>query len=64
MPREKANFRDELEQINTFFPTKRILNVTDVAWYTGKTWHWCKKTYNIDPKKGITNVALAKLLCE
>jgi len=62
MSREKENYRDELEQLNSFFPDKRVLFASDVARYTGRDPRWCKKVYGIQPSQGITIVALAKLL--
>jgi len=61
--RESENFRDELEQLYAFFPSKRLLNPTDVSRYTGKDRRWCKKTYDIT-NSGITVVALAKKLSQ
>ena len=71
MPREKENYRYELEQLLEFFskdatgaatPTKRVLTVADVERYTGRERRWLQKTYGIDPKKGISVVALAQAL--
>jgi hypothetical protein len=69
MPREKANFRDELEQLSQFFGDgqgncKRVLFVSDVARYIGRDPRWCKRAYNIDPQQGISVVALAKKLAD
>ena len=62
MAREKANYRDELEQLLNFFGDRRVLTITDVSEYTGRSRRWVKKAYNIDPTKGITVVALAREL--
>lgn len=35
MPREKPAFRDNLEDILTFFGGRRMLTITDVREYTG-----------------------------
>jgi hypothetical protein len=60
MPRERENYRDELEQIIKYFRGKRVLTVSDVSRYIGRDGRWCKKTFDINPKNGITAVALAK----
>ena len=62
MPREKEGYRDELEQLLNFFGARRVLTVSDVARYTGRDRDWCKNTYGIIPKKGITVVALARAM--
>lgn len=64
MSRENATYRDELEQLQAFFPDKRVLSISDVAKYTGRGRWWCKNTYGIDPAIGITTVALAHKLSE
>lgn len=62
MPREKENYRDEMEQLLIFFGEKRVLTSADVSRYTGRTPQWCRKTYGIEPHKGITVVGLARKL--
>lgn len=64
MPREKEGFRDEMEQLLSFFGERRVLNSKDVARYTGRDYRWCKRVYGIETGKGITVTALARKLCE
>lgn len=59
MSREKANYRPMLEDILVFTSGKRLLNIAEVARYTGKTRDWCIK--HIPFTEGhITAVALAR----
>ncbi len=59
MAREKANYRIVLEDILTSTGGKRLLNVSDVARYTGKGMDWCRK--HVPFSNGhITAVALAQ----
>lgn len=61
MAREKANYRPMLEDILDFTSGKRLLNIADVARYTGKTRDWCAK--HVPFQDGhITAVALARHL--
>lgn len=59
MAREKPNYRYTLEDILGFTGGKRLLNVSDVARYTGKGAAWCRK--HVPFQDGhITAVALAR----
>lgn len=61
MPRENETYRLELEQILSAFGNKRILSVTDVAGYVGRSRKWCRDHLGIDGD-GVTAVKLALLL--
>lgn len=63
MPREPETYREHLEDILTFFGNKRILSVTDVAKYLGKTRNWTRDHFGIS-KDGITAVSLANKLAK
>lgn len=45
MPREKDGFREQLEDIKSFFPDGELLSVADVAIYTGKDRRIVPKMY-------------------
>ena len=62
MPRERITYRDHLEDLLEYFGGKRILTLRDVSNYTGKDPRWCKRTYDIDPKQGISVPTLARKL--
>ena len=64
MSRENATYRDELEPLLEFFGNKRVLSVSDVSRYTGRSREWCKSTYGIDPAVGISVISLAHKLSE
>lgn len=64
MPREPYAYRDNLEDLLSFFGGKRLLTIKDVAQYTGRTEKWCKKRFQIDPSKRISVPTLARMLCE
>ena len=61
--REKADYRDNLEELTRYFGNKRLLTIKDVSEYCGRTWSYVKKTYEID-KDGITTVSLARKMCQ
>lgn len=62
MPREREGYREQLEDITTFFGDKRVLNVNDVVRYTGLDYRTVRRRYNIDASQGITTVQLARRL--
>lgn len=64
MPREPYAYRDNLEDLLSFFGGKRILSIKDVAAYTGRNEKWCKQRFRIEAKKGISVPTLARMLCE
>jgi hypothetical protein len=61
MPREPETYRLELEQILAAFGSKRILSVTDVAGYLGRSRKWCREHLGISGD-GVTSVKLALIL--
>ena len=64
MAREPVAYRDNLEDILTFFQGKRMLNLTEVSTYLGKDRRWCRDHLNIDPKLGVSAPTLARKLSE
>ena len=62
MARENETYRLELEQILAAFGGKRVLSVTDVAGYVGKSRDWCREHLGISGKDGVTAVKLALIL--
>ena len=64
MPREPLAYRDNLEDLLPFFGGRRMLNLQDVARYTGRDYRWCKDRCGIDTKKGISGPTLARMLAD
>lgn len=62
MSREKEGYREELEQILSYFGNKRVLTVTDVSQYTGKTPKWCRKQYGVCKNHPLSAVQLARAM--
>lgn len=62
MGREIDGYRDELEQILTYFGDKRVLSTADVAKYTGKSYDWCKAKFGISRNHPISATQLARAL--
>lgn len=62
MSRERITYRDNLEALSEYFGNRRVLTLRDVSNYTGRDPRWCKKTYGIDPKQGISVPTLARKL--
>ena len=61
MAREMEGYRDQLEDILTFFDGRRLLTVTDVAKYLGRERRCVQARFGIGPD-GITAVGLARKL--
>lgn len=59
--REAPTYRLELEEILKNFNDRRILSVTDVSCYTGKSRKWCREHLGVSGK-GCTAVQLANAL--
>ena len=64
MPREPFAYRDNLEDLLSFFGGKRILNLKEVCEYTGRDPRWVKRRFGIETGKGISVPTLARMLCE
>lgn len=62
MPREKELFRDNLERIDNYFPSRELLRKGEVVEYTGMSYKKVVKTFTF---KGnyISKVVLARELC-
>ena len=61
MPREKENYRLELEQILAHFNGKHIISFSEVQEYTGRGYKWVSAHLDI-PHDGCTAVQLAHAL--
>lgn len=61
MSRENETYRLELEQILAACGNKRVLSVTDVSAYLGRSRKWCRDHLGIDGD-GVTAVKLALIL--
>jgi len=48
------------KKLDASFPTKNLLNVTEVAQYTGMSKNFCKKYFGIDKDHLIDKAALAR----
>jgi hypothetical protein len=60
VPKEPEGYREQLEDLNTYFDGKRLLTVSDVEKYTGRERRYVIKRFGIkNPKDGITTVQLA-----
>lgn len=64
MARETATYRLELEELLAHFGGKRILSVTEVSAYLGRSRRWCREHLDIAGETGVSIVALAKKLSE
>lgn len=62
MAREAPTYRDELEEILKFFGGKRILTISDVARYLGRTRDWTREKFGVCGD--VTVVALAHKLVD
>lgn len=62
MPREKNEYRDNLEALIARYPDKMLLSTKDVARYCGIDPRTAKKLYDID-RAGITIPTLARRMC-
>lgn len=67
MPREKVDFRDNLQRIDEYFPNKEVLTVADVSRFTGidrkKIGHDLNESFvKIGKAKYISKVALARII--
>lgn len=64
MSKEIAAYRDNLEDLLSFFGGKRILSVQDVCRYTGRDHRWVKSRFQMTAKNGISVPTLARKLAE
>ena len=67
--REKIDYRNNIEQLNLKFPDKDMLNISDVARFTGFDRKKVKKVFGKDFKvfgdggrQAISKAALARLI--
>lgn len=64
MSREHPAYRDNLEDLLTFFGGKRVLSIKEVARYTGKDCRWVKTHLGFQDQNCISVPTLARRLCE
>ncbi|MDR3906328.1 MAG: hypothetical protein Q3X66_07760 [Evtepia sp.] len=64
MSREHPAYRDNLEDLLTFFDGKRVLSIKEVARYTGKDARWVKSHLGFQDQNCISVPTLARRLCE
>lgn len=64
MPREPVAYRDNLEDLLSFFGGKRMLNIQEVTRYCGKDVRWVKERFHLDAKACISVPTLARMLSE
>ena len=62
MPREKEDFRVNLELLLEHFPNKKILTIREVSEYLGKSPNAVRRRFDYEKGKGITIVSLARQL--
>lgn len=59
MPREKADFRDLLERLDTAFPGKELLEKQEIAAWLGVNPRTVSRRYNF-PRGKVTKTAVAR----
>ncbi|MBE7018208.1 MAG: hypothetical protein E7420_08720 [Ruminococcaceae bacterium] len=64
MPKEPEFCRDLMEDILKFTGGRRRLSVSEVARFEGRDRRTVQRCYQIDPKKGIDALVLAKKMCQ
>lgn len=64
MPKEPEFCRDLMEDILAFTGGRRRLSVSEVARFEGRDRRTVQRCYQIDPKKGIDALVLAKKMCQ
>lgn len=63
MPKEKSEYRDNLEDLHSYFGEKRLLTIKDVAEYCGRSREFVTRLYGLT-KEGITTATLARRMCQ
>ena len=61
MAREKPTYRLELEQLIAFFPDKRLLTISDVAKYLGRSRNWVRENVT---REDVSTIWLANWLAK
>lgn len=61
MPREPVDYRANLEDILRYTDNRRLLNMTEVADYLGRSTRWVKTHLGVT-KEGISAMTLARKL--
>ena len=64
MPKEPEFCRDLMEDILKFTGGRRRLSVSEVARFEGRDRRTVQRCYEINPKKGIDALVLAKKMCQ
>ena len=60
MPKEKADFRDWMEQLNEDFPGRQLLKKSEVAGWLGISKTTLRERYNLPPGQLVSKVAIAR----
>lgn len=61
---EHPDYRNNLEDILSFFNGKRVLSIQEITRYTGKDPRWVKSHLGIEKGTCISAPTLARKLCE
>lgn len=64
MPREKTDYRANLERLNELYPDREMLSIPDVlkvmGWKDGRT---VKKYIPLTPLRQVSKATLARIMC-
>ena len=63
MPREKEDFRSNLEQLNRLFPEREMLTVRETMQIMGYRSHNTAKKYIRFKTAKVSNATLARIMC-
>ena len=63
MAKEHPAYRDNMEDLLSFFQGKRVLTQADICKYSGRTPKWVKAHYGIGDHQGIGIATFARMLC-
>lgn len=64
MPREKPDYRANLERLNELYPDREMLNIKDILKIIGwKDQRTAKKYLPLTPLRQISKAALARYMC-
>jgi hypothetical protein len=55
--KEAPTYRFELEQLLDYFGGKRVLSVSEISRYVGKSRKWCRETLGVSHDTSIVSVA-------
>lgn len=61
---EHPDYRNNLEDILSYFNGKRLLSAKEISLYTGKTQRWVSDRFDLKRGACISASTLARRLCE